>query len=58
MNNYSEFPAPNITCVLINKDLIIKLCWRISVTLINHAEKRSPQWPPVMNKMCRESAQG
>lgn len=58
MNNYCEFPAPTITCVLINKDLIIELCWRISAALINLAEKRSPQWPPVMNKACPESARG
>lgn len=44
MNNYCELPAPNITGVFfINKDLIIKLYWRISVALINLAEKnKSP----------------
>lgn len=43
MNNYCEFPAPNITCFLINKDLIIEMRWRISAALINLAEKnKSP----------------
>lgn len=55
MNNYCEFPAPNITCFLINKDLIIELRWRISAALINLAEKTSPRWPPVMKRACPES---
>ena len=58
MNNYCEFPAPNITCFLINKDLIIELRWRISAALINLAEKTSPQWPSVMKSACPESAWG
>lgn len=58
MNNYCEFPAPNITCFLINKDLIIKMRRRISAALINLAEKTSPRWPPVMKRACPESARG
>lgn len=46
MNNYGELPAPNITAFFfkyINKDLIIKLYWRIFAALINLAEKnKSP----------------
>lgn len=58
MNNYCEFPAPNITCFLINKDLIIEMRRRISAALINLAEKTSPRWPPVMKRACPESARG
>lgn len=58
MNNYCEFPAPNITCFLINKDLIIEMRWRISAALINLAQKTSPRWPPVMKRACPESARG
>ena len=58
MNNYCEFPAPNITCFLINKDLIIEMRWRISAALINLAEKTSPRWPPVMKRACPESVWG
>ncbi len=57
MNNYCEFPAPNITCFLINKDLIIEMRWRISAALINLAEKTSPRWPAVMKRACPESAE-
>lgn len=49
MNNYCEFSAPNITCFLINKDLIIEMRWRISVALINLAKKTSP-WCPSRNE--------